>query len=146
MNSIIRLASLTATAFLAAASTACTDGTAVADPANPPANPPTNNQGIVAGTLEATAKRPTLTLRNTTEHVVGYLVMEKNMMVVALFPPCGPQCPQLAQGQQVALPYTSINGYTNAATEVMVMWWTYTRAADGTLQPIGGMQSKTVRL
>lgn len=142
MNSIIRLASLTATAFLAAASTACDDGTAVADPVNPP----NNNQGIVAGTVEATAQRPTLTLRNTTEHVVGYMVVEKNMMVVALFPPCGPQCPQLAQGQQVAIPYTAINGYTSAATEVMVMWWTYTRAADGTLQPTGGMQSKTVRL
>lgn len=142
MNSIFRLASLTTTAFLAAASTACTDGTAVADPVNPP----TNNQGIVAGTLEATAQRPTLTLRNTTEHVVGYMVLEKNMMVVALFPPCGPQCPQLAQGQQVAIPYSAINGYTSAATEVMVMWWSYTRAADGTLQPTGGVQSKTVRL
>ena len=74
------------------------------------------------------------------------MIVEKHQMVVALFPPCGSQCPTLVQGQTVAVPYTSIAGYTNAATEALVMWWTYTRAADGSMQATGAVQTKTVRL
>lgn len=146
MNATIRLAALAAIALLTAASTACNEGTVMADPAAPSTKPPVTEQGVAAGTLEATAQRPVLRLRNTTEFVVGYRVMEKDLLTRALPLPCGPECPQVAQGQQVAVPYSSINGYTDAATEAMVMWWTFTRAADGSLQRVGTMQSKSVRL
>ena len=107
---------------------------------------PDGANGIIAGTLVASASRPTLTLRNTTEQVVGYMVVEKNQMVVALYPPCGTDCPKLVQGAQITLPYASIAGYTNAATDAIVMWWRYTRAADGTLTPSGAVQTIAVRL
>ena len=139
MNPVIRLATLAASAFLAAAATACsTEEQAPVETPSP--------AGIVAGTLEATASRPNLTLRNTTESQVGYMVVDKDLMVVAMFPPCGTNCPRLVQGAQLTVPYSAISGYTDKSTEVMVMWWTYTRAADGTLQPTGAMQSRLVRL
>ncbi len=143
MNPIIRLATLTATAFLAAAAaSACSDAaTPPTDTSSPDANP-----GIVAGTLDVTAVRPTITLRNSTEFVVGYLVVDKNQMVVALYPPCGQQCPTLVQGAQVGIPYSSVSGYTAESREATVMWWTYTREADGSLKATGGVQTKTVRL
>lgn len=142
MSPIFRRASLITTAFLAAASTACS--TESHTPDSPTV--PNESQGIVAGTLEATATRPTLTLRNTTEFVVGYMVVDMDQAVVAMFPPCGAQCPRLAQGEQVALPYGSIGGYTPASTEAMLMWWTYVRGADNTLQPTGAVHTRIVRL
>lgn len=114
----------------------------------PATAPSTNNgtPGIVAGTLEAHAARPTLTLRNTTEFIVGYMVVDKDQAVIALYPPCGQNCPTLRQGESVALPYTAIGGYTPQSTEAMVMWWKYTRRADGSLAPIGGIETVNVRL
>lgn len=107
---------------------------------------PTANNGIVAGTLEAKAARPTLTLRNTTEFVVGYMVVDKDQAVIALYPPCGQNCPTLKQGESATLNYTSIGGYTAASREAHVMWWKYVRRADGSLTPEGGVQTVNVRL
>lgn len=140
MNPVIRLTALVTSAFLAAAASACTTEEQA------PVQSPAQTGGIVAGTLEATAARPNLTLRNTTESQVGYMVVDKDMMVVAMFPPCGTNCPKLVQGAQVTVPYSAVSGYTDKSTEVMVMWWTYARAADGTMQPTGAMQSRLVRL
>ena len=109
-------------------------------------NAPTPNQGIVAGSLVVKAARPALTLRNTTEFVVGYMVIDKDQMTIAVYPPCGPQCAKLIQGAEVSVPYTSIAGYTNASTEAKVLWFTYARAADGTLTPQGPIQTTSVRL
>ena len=143
MNPIFRLATLTAAAFLsAAAATACSDEAVLPTDSVPT----TSNPGIIAGTLEATAAKPTLTLKNGTEFQVGYMVVDKDQMVVAMYPPCGDQCPKLVQGAQVAIPYANIGGYTNASTEAVVMWWTYTRQADGTLKATGAVQTKNVRL
>ncbi len=107
---------------------------------------PTPNQGIVAGTLVVTAARPTLTLRNTTEFVVGYMVIDKDQMTIALYPPCGTQCAKLVQGANASVPYASITGYTSASTEANVLWFTYARAADGTLTPQGPIQTTRVKL
>lgn len=142
MNPVIRLTTLVASAFLAAATTACSNEVSPLENATPHGS----NSGIVAGTLEVTASRPTLTLRNTTESVVGYMVVEKNQMVVAMYPPCASNCPTLVQGASATIPYANIGGYTSSATEVMVMWWTYTKAADGTLQATGAVQTKNVKL
>lgn len=129
----------TAVAALLLATAACSNEEKVADPTSP-------NQGIVAGTLEVTAANSTLTLRNTTESIVGYMVVDKDQMVVALFPPCGSQCPTLAQGTTATVNYSNISGYTSKSTVAIVMWWTYTRAADGSLQAQGGVQSKRITL
>lgn len=142
MNPVIRLATMVTAAFLAAATAGCSNEAAPVENAVPNGA----NSGIVAGTLEVTAARPTLTLRNTTEQVVGYMVVEKNQMVVAMYPPCANNCQALVQGATITIPYTSISGYSNSATEAMVMWWTYTRAADGTLQATGAVQTKNVKL
>lgn len=108
--------------------------------------PPAGNQGIVAGTLEVVARPPALTLRNTTERVVGYMVVDTDQMVVALYPPCGSQCPLLVQGASIAVPYAQIGGYTERSTAANVLWWTYRRAADGTLQPESAVQTTRIRL
>jgi hypothetical protein len=124
-------------ALIAATLTACgapsgtNDGTAEPSP----------NQGIVAGTVEVKADRAAsiLTLRNTTASEVGYMVLEKDMMTVALMPPCGNSCPILVQGASVTVPYANISGFTPQAKEGRVLWWSYKRNADGTRTTQGGV-------
>lgn len=113
----------------------------IAAPADP--NP---NHGFVAGTLQVTAARPNLTLRNTTELIVGYMVIDKDMATVALFPPCGQTCPTIVQGASANVLYSAINGYTSASTEAIVMWWTYQRQADGSLRAVGAVNTTKIRL
>ena len=136
MHTLFRSATVAA---LLLATAACSDEEKVADSTSP-------NEGIVAGTLQVTAANSALTLRNTTEFIVGYMVVDKDQMVIALFPPCGAQCPTLAQGASATVNYSSIGGYTSKSTEAVVMWWTYARAADGSLQAQGGVQSKKISL
>lgn len=119
---------------------ACSDDD-IASPADP--NP---SNGIIAGTLQVTAARPNLTLRNTTELIVGYMVVDKDMATVALFPPCGQNCPTIVQGASANVTYSAINGYTSASTEAIVMWWTYQRQADGSLRAVGAVNTTKVRL
>lgn len=108
--------------------------------------PPAEIQARLSGTLTATAKRPSLTLRNTTDYVVGFTVNEKEGMMLRLLPPCGVERPQVAPGQAIALPYTDIDGYTVTSREVVVSWCTLRRAPDGTLQRFGDERGFTVRL
>jgi hypothetical protein len=125
---------------------ACANSTEADSLADGTKNLPNGNGQIVAGTVEIKATRPNLTLRNTTETVIGYMVVDSEMATVALFPPCDQRCPQIVQGASATVPYTAIAGYTNASKAAIVMWWTYRRAADGTLQPDGGVQSSRVTL
>lgn len=113
-----------------------------------PDRSPAPNQGIVAGTLEVKVDRGTksLALRNTTEFEVGYLVVEKNMAIVAMFPPCGAQCPVLVQGAAASVPYSAIGGYSAQAKEALVLWWTYRRNADGTRTAQGAVNTINVTL
>jgi len=133
-----------ASALIACSLTACGSPSG-ADDADQESSP---NQGIVAGTLEARADRATqtLSLRNTTAFEVGYMVIEKDMMTVALMPPCGNSCPIVVQGASVTVAYNSIAGYTAQAKEARVLWWTYKRNADGTRTTQGGVNSVTVTL
>ena len=109
---------------------------------------PSPDEGIAAGTLEVNVDRvgKSLTLRNTTEFEVGYMVIEKDMLVVALFPPCGQQCPILVQGARVTVPFTDIAGYTPQAREARVLWWTYRRNADGTRTAQGAVRTTNIML
>lgn len=140
-----RLYPLLTLALSAAALAACNSTASVAsDPDG--STTPTPNQGIVAGTLDVKADSGHVTLRNGTEFIVGYMVVDKDMATVALFPPCGQQCPTVVQGASKSVAYSAIAGYTNRSTEAIVMWWTYTRAANGTLTPQGGVQTTRIRL
>lgn len=127
-------------------SSACAGAPNEATADDPAIERPSGNQGIVAGTLEVKAARPTITLRNTTEQVIGYLVVDKDQMVIAMYPPCNQQCPLLVQGTSVTVAYPQISGYTEKSTEAVVLWWTYRRAADGTLRPESAVQTTRVRL
>lgn len=144
-----RTRSLLATALVSLASasllTACA-GTPAESASEDDKAAPAPSQGIVAGTLEVKAQRPSLTLRNTTELVVGYMVVDKDQMVVALYPPCNTQCPTIEQGASVQVPYSKIGGYTDASTEAVVMWWTYRRQADGSLRPESAVQTTRIGL
>ncbi|HYW33099.1 MAG TPA: hypothetical protein VE869_16480 [Gemmatimonas sp.] len=124
---------------------ACTTEKVPTATPNPNGNNSGNN-GIIAGTLEARAARPTLTLRNTTEFMVGYMVVDKDQATIALYPPCGQNCPTLKQGESVGVSYTAISGYTATSREARVMWWKYIRRADGSMAPDGGVQTTIVRL
>ncbi len=119
----------------------CSGGSASSD-----STAPRENQGIVAGTVSATASGKTLTLRNSTEFIVGYMVVTRDVAVIAMFPPCASNCTTLAQGATVAVPFDKISGYSDKTTEAIVMWWKYQRNADGTLTAIEAVNSTRVAL
>jgi hypothetical protein len=131
--------------LLASALAGCANAPSGADDASPTPSP---NQGIVAGALETKVDRSaqSLTLRNTTEFDVGYMVVEKDMMTVALFPPCGTSCPIVVPGATATVPYANIGGYTPQAKEARVMWWTYRRNADGSRTAQGSVNTITITL
>jgi hypothetical protein len=119
--------------------------------ANEPASPESPLQngtptGIVAGTLEVTANGGTVKLRNTTEQQVGYMVVDRNQAVVAMYPPCGINCPVVVQGATAQVAYSQIGGYTSTSTHAYVLWWRYTLRADGTRAAEGPVQSTLVQL
>ncbi|MEO7998170.1 MAG: hypothetical protein ABI852_12035 [Gemmatimonadaceae bacterium] len=130
-------------ASLALLMVACSSNTAATEPT------PSNNDsqhGIVAGTLEVTTSNNTVKLRNTTERQVGYMVIEKNQVTVAMFPPCVSNCQVLKQAESATVPFTQIVGYTPQATDATVLWWKYAIRTDGTLVPEGSMQSTSIKL
>jgi len=135
-----------ASALVAVSATACGGTPSDADDTSDPSSSP--NQGIIAGTLEVKIDRSakTLTLRNTTEFETSFMVVEKDMATVALFPPCGQQCHILSQGAATTVPYAQIAGYKPEATEARVMWWTYRRNADGSRTAQGAVNTISVRL
>jgi hypothetical protein len=102
----------------------------------------------VAGTVEVKADRAAsiLTLRNTTASEVGYMVLEKDMMTVALMPPCGTSCPIIQPGASASVKYSNIGGYTPQAKEGRVLWWTYKRNTDGTRTTQGGVNTINITL
>lgn len=145
LGSARRLApTVLASALVACTLTACSN----APSATEDSTAPSPNQGIVAGTLEAKSDRSaqTITLRNTTEFEVGYMVVEKDMAIIALMPPCGSTCPILVQGASASIKYTSIGGYTPQAKDARVLWWTYKRNADGTRTTQGGVNTINITL
>lgn len=130
-------------ASLALLTVACSVTTTTSEP-TPSSNDSQN--GIVAGTLEVSTANNTVKLRNTTERQVGYMVIEKNQVIVAMFPPCGANCPILKQGESASVAFTQIGGYTPQATDAMVLWWKYAVRSDGTLVPEGAMQTASIKL
>jgi hypothetical protein len=134
-----------ASALFACGVSACSSAPSAAEDTD---RAPSPNQGIIAGTLEVKIDRAakSLTLRNTTEFEASFIVVEKDMMTIALFPPCGQQCPILAQGATTTVPYTSVAGYSAQAKEARVMWWTYRRNADGSRSAQGAVNTINVVL
>lgn len=129
--------------WLAAACVAATGcGSDAVSPAGPGDQAEAPGQGLWEGKVDAVVADGRVVLKNGTERVVGYLVVEKNMAIVAMFPPCASDCQTLVQGGEVSIRYQDIPGYSADAREVMVYWWTY--GPDG--RPGGAMSSETVRL
>ncbi len=142
----LRLApTVLASALLACTLTACGSPSGADDDST---RVPAPKQGIGAGTLEARVDRATqtLSLRNSTEFEVGYMVIEKDMATIALMPPCGNSCPILVQGASVTVKYSNIGGYTPQSKEGRVLWWTYKRNADGTRTTQGGVNTINITL
>jgi len=134
-----------ASALVAGTLSACGSPSGANDDTAPVPSP---SQGIVAGTLEARVDRAaqTISLRNATGSDVGYMIIEKDMMTVALMPPCGTSCPIIQPGTSASVKYSSISGYTPQAKEARVLWWTYTRHADGTRTTQGGVNTVSITL
>lgn len=107
-----------------------------------PAAPETPGNGLWEGMVEAQFIRDSLTLKNQTERTVGYVVLDKDMAMVAMFPPCTSDCRTLVPGASASIALTDIAGVEPDSREVMVHWWSYDR--DG--KPMGGMSSSTVAL
>jgi hypothetical protein len=120
--------------------TACSSDAAV--PAAPDEQNENPGDGIWAGTVQAEVANRRVVLKNQTERPVGYLVLEKNMAIVAMFPPCTSNCTTLAQGGETSIRYEDIPGYSAVAREAIVYWWMY--GPDGRAE--GGMSSVVVRL
>lgn len=103
--------------------------------------------GIVAGTLEVTAANGVVTLRNTTEQLVNYLLLDKNMAVVAIYPLCGAaNCSTLIQGASASVQYSQIPGYNSQSKEAIVYWGRYIIRPDGTKVLTGVEQATTIKL
>jgi hypothetical protein len=111
-----------------------------AEPVAP--EPEVPGSGLWEGMIEAQFVRDSLTLKNQTEHTVGYVVIEKNMAIVAMFPPCTGNCQTLVPGASAAVAIEDIAGVTPDSREVQVLWWSYDRAG----VPTGGMSTSVVRL
>jgi hypothetical protein len=121
--------------------TACsTDSALVTEPVDE------QSPGIIAGTLEVSLNGQALKLRNTTERQVGYMVVDKNQLVVALYPPCGEQCAAVVQGASANVPFSQISGYTPESTEATVMWFRYQIRTDGKKVPEGAVQMTHIKL
>jgi len=108
--------------------------------------PATNNgtPGIVAGTLDVSTANGAVMLRNTTEHLIGYMVIDNNrLMSVA---PCGSTCPIVVQGATSTVPFAQITGYSLESSEAQVLWWKYTVRTDGAKVADGSMQTTTIKL
>ena len=114
------------------------------DGALAPSPPPIN--GIVAGTVQYAVARPYLTLRNSTEFQVGYLLVETGRPIIALFPPCASNCSRLKQGEQTVVNFNQISGYSDKTTSASLLWWKYQVEANGTLTAIGAIQTVEIKL
>jgi hypothetical protein len=108
-------------------------------------SPPPQNQGIVAGEVTITAKRPQLTIRNGTGLTVGYLAVDENQVIIAMYPPCV-TCTKLAPGGTVVIPYASIDGYTANSRVAKVLYWSYIPGPNGTPVASGPINTVDVRL
>ncbi len=86
--------------------TACSSESAVTKPASDGAP-----NGIVAGALETSSANGTVTLRNTTELSISYLLVDKDQAVAAIYPVCGvAHCANLTQGSSATVSYLQIPG------------------------------------
>lgn len=91
-------------------------------------------QGIAAGALEVRVDGATIVLRNTTEFVVTYRLIEAETATRALYPVCTiDACARLVQGETRRVPRTAIDGWSPAARAAIVHWWRMVPQQDGSL-------------
>ena len=136
-----RLLLVAAAATLGTALPACSsEGAPIETPT------PAEDASLWEGAVSVTAKRPVVTIRNGTDRTIGYRVIEKNQMLVALYPPCTSACTKLAQGATATVSYTAIDGYTPEAREATVVYWTYVPGPNGTLVVDGPIQTIGIHL
>ncbi|MEP6832775.1 MAG: hypothetical protein ABJB74_05245 [Gemmatimonas sp.] len=129
-------------ASLVLLSTACSNEGTVTEPVTNGAP-----HGIVAGNLEASAADGAITLRNTTDQQISYLLVDKDQAIAAIYPVCDvAHCTNLAQGASASVSYTLIPGYTSKSTEVLVYWTRYSVGADGTRVLNGREEITNVKL
>ena len=71
-----------------------------------------------------TAEHGVLRLRNATESTIHYVALERETaaLVDLYFDP--EAWPAIAPGEVVRLPYRDLMGYSPAATEALIHWWT----------------------
>lgn len=111
------------------------------EPSSPTGNAQTPGQGLWEGKVDALVADGRVVVKNGTERVIGYLVVEKNMAIVAMFPPCTDNCTTLVQGGEASIRYEDVPGYSPEAREAVVYWWRY--GIDG--RPEGAMSSELIR-
>jgi hypothetical protein len=85
-------------------------------------------------TIRATGRE--VRLSNAAEMPTFYFVVERETAAVIDFAPCveGPECPSVAPGATVRIPYSGISGYQAGRKEAIVFWWRSARTPAG-LQP-----------
>jgi hypothetical protein len=103
--------------------------------------------GIVAGTIVVRVENGVIILRNTTEFVVTYRLIEAETATRALFPVCTiTSCPRLAQGEERRIPYAEITGWSPAAREAILPWWRMIPQRDGSLTPDARSEGVRIQL
>ncbi|HYF39829.1 MAG TPA: hypothetical protein VD930_09085 [Gemmatimonadales bacterium] len=72
-------------------------------------------------------------LVNSAERPTFYFLVERDTAAVINFATCvqGPQCPHVAAGATVGVPYTRITGYQPGKREIIVYWWRSVPSSSG---------------
>jgi hypothetical protein len=74
-------------------------------------------------TIHATGQEVVLT--NSAPQPTFYFLVERETAALINFATCvqQPECPSVAPGSTVRVPYSQITGYRNDRTAVIVYWW-----------------------
>jgi hypothetical protein len=75
--------------------------------------------------LEVEARDSSIHLRNRGALPVYHAIFEREFAARVLWGPCErpAECPAVAPGAEVRIPYDSIAGYEPGKTEAIVYWW-----------------------
>ncbi len=76
-----------------------------------------------AEALRVTVSPPQLTLTNTSDRRVAYIVAERNFAALALFSCLSADSPWLGPSGEVSLLYSSITGYEAGKSREAIVWF-----------------------
>ena len=97
--------------------------------------------------FEARSAPPHLVLANRGDRPVYYQVFEKEVLPLVYWVQCTrPECPNVAPGQEVRIPFSAISGFEKDGDVAAVYWWHLVSEPDGGHAPDAVARVEWVRL